>query len=756
MNRKSFISLCQKGAVCLILSAPAGLQAVSLDEVLQDVVATNPRILEKQKAYNAALAEQKDARSLYFPKVIFSGDVGYKYHREDKDWDEEEKEHLEEIDYDNETDDGFYDARLTISQLLYDWGRTSSLKSARKNYMLAALYSYLGEANQVAYETIAAYLHVLKYNELRELAMENVLTHENLLESVKLQVERGRKGRSDLERVNGRLASARSRLLLRRNDYKKAVYTLHKMLGRFVVADDMTMPEMGTDGLPQSLKEALDLQVKFNPLLREAYYNTAQKRSEHRNKRADIWGRLSLEGSAGVENEFDSEDDYRADASVSVHYQHTLFDAGRPHRVQAAVSQVHREQQKSYQIRRTLLRDIQLSWSAHKILADQIGILKKNLYFTGKSLESYKKEFVLGRRSLINILDIQNEYRHISEQLIDTVYSREIEKYRILLSEGILLSELGLLNPLAQTMIEKDSGYVPFSNDELPLEPDFDQDQVMDDIDVSMNSLAGEQVNELGISSKYDSSYIYRQAGPESGASEVVISAGDSLKKKPLQVNVDTRFDFDVFLPKSAGLSSDMTSRFMKELVHQARDYSTEFPLYLTVSTNEYDKEDDNYALAIKRAYTLKRILQQNRIGNGIFVFADTNAARGHNVLRLKFTDKTSDYKSQYLSHAVAGKVFAHGKARIKDSKKLAGVITAIRQHQGRAEIILYSNELPDKNQQLGLERAALMTDYLSEKGLGPDKVSVFYWGSFEEDPVLPESKRVNQFMQYVLRGEGL
>ncbi|PID44736.1 MAG: hypothetical protein CSB48_01065, partial [Proteobacteria bacterium] len=61
-------------AGCLTIAGVKGVQAVTLDDVLQDVVTTNPSVLEKQKAYNAALAEQKDARSGYLPKVIFTGD----------------------------------------------------------------------------------------------------------------------------------------------------------------------------------------------------------------------------------------------------------------------------------------------------------------------------------------------------------------------------------------------------------------------------------------------------------------------------------------------------------------------------------------------------------------------------------------------------------------------------------------------------------------------------------------------------------
>ncbi|PID42673.1 MAG: hypothetical protein CSB48_08840, partial [Proteobacteria bacterium] len=697
---------------------------------------------EKQKAYNAALAEQKDARSGYLPKVIFTGDIGYKHYRDSG------------TGYESEND-GFYDARVTVSQLLYDWDKTSSFVAARKNHMLAALYAYINEASQVSFDTIVAYLNVLKYQELRELAMQNVVTHENLLENIRMQVERGKKGRSELERINGRMASAQSRLLLSRNDYKKAVYTLHKLLGRFTPVNEMTMPQLDTGELPGSLREALDLQVRFNPQLREIFYSTARKRYEYQSKKSEHLGRLSLEGSANIENEFDDSDQYETDARIALRYRLPLFDSGLSHQVRAASSQVHRQQQEGYRLRRTLLHDIQLTWAAHKMLEEQIAVLKKNLYFTRRSLESYKEEFVLGRRSLINILDAQNEHQHVNEQLVDAIYSREMEKYRILLAEGVLLSKLGLLNPLAQRMINEDDNYVPFSNDDLPLNHDFDQDGVADDRDVSVNNLKDTRVNELGIDQGYDSSYIFATVVGNAKEAENVIGRKDSLAKKPMRLNTTTVFDFNAFLPGGAALTDTMSQKMMKQLVKQARSYSVQTPLYIRVSTNEYDDANENYNLSIQRAYTLKRILLHHKLDDkGVFVFADTNAPKGRNILRMKFTDKLAEYRNQYQTYSVTDQIFARRANRIANVQKLDEIIAGISQHPGKVDIILYSNEHSSKeaNRQLDLKRSFLLADYLAGKGIGADKVTVFSWGSFAEDPLEPVSRQGRQLLQYVLR----
>ncbi len=236
---------------------------------------------------------------------------------------------------------------------------------------------------------------------------------------------------------------------------------------------------------------------------------------------------------------------------------------------------------------------------------------------------------------------------------------------------------------------------------------------------------------------------------------ENIIGQTDSLDQKPIRQNLTTLFDFDAFMAKGTGLTNTMTKYMMKDMVKQSRAYSTKAPLYITVSTNEYDDADANYILALERAYTLKRILLQNRIEDkAVFVFADTNAPKGHNRLRLKFTDNMEDYQKQYVTHSLNTNIFVTGKTQIKDFHKLDAMVAELHKNQGKGEIILYSNELPnmESSRQLGLERAKVLREYLADKGVKTNKVLLFSWGGFQQDPILPESWKLDQFFQYVLR----
>ncbi len=718
------------------------LHAVTLNEVLQDIVTTNPDILARQKAYNAALSAQKNARSGFFPKVIFIGDTGWKDVRDSG------------TGYEFE-DDGFYRLNLSASQLLWDYGRTSAFLTAREKETMAAFYSYLGVSNTIAFQTINAYLEVLKCNELQEVAFKSVMVHKRLLAQVKMQIDRGKKGRSQLERANGRLAAAQSRLMLRQNDFKQSLYTLHKLLGRFVTPDEMQMPKFNMKNLPGSLNDAVFLQAANHPVLHEAAYNIEKERYDYQYEKRDVAGRLSLEASINVDDEFDSDNEHEVDGRIFLRYRNTLFDNGRKHKVQRIVSRVHEEQQKEYEARRSLINDIQMCWAAYKLREEQIPVLKKNLYYSRRSLESYKEEFIIGKRSLINILDAQNEYQYIEEQLIDALYSLETEKYRILYSEGLLLSRLNLITPKASAMMDKDAKRVALSRDTLPVSTDFDNDKVADNVDVSVNSLAGDEVSELGISSKYDAGYIYQKAKNSAKPVENMVKKGDSLKKLPIDIGVTTHFDYNVFVKGKVRVDNILLNKHMKDLILQAKTHSAETPFYIISSSNEEGSTGYNYNLALKRAYNLKKILQEHRIDkNGIFVFADTNAPEGGNTLRVKFVNKLADYDSQYRTQFVTDRIFGEKNARIINPKPLSLLAEQIKNNSGSSEIVVYCNAMKNlaKNQALCDKRVDSIRNWLTENGIEKDKVVLFSWGKFKQDPLTPKHRRTTQMISCVLR----
>ncbi len=70
--------------------------------------------------------------------------------------------------------------------------------------------------------------------------------------------------------------------------------------------------------------------------------------------------------------------------------------------------------------------------------------VNQHIKLTHETLLGYRKQFSLGRRSLLDLLNTENEYISAMRTLITNEADQLNAKYRILAGTGHLLDELGI------------------------------------------------------------------------------------------------------------------------------------------------------------------------------------------------------------------------------------------------------------------------------------------------------------------------
>ena len=75
-------------------------------------------------------------------------------------------------------------------------------------------------------------------------------------------------------------------------------------------------------------------------------------------------------------------------------------------------------------------------------LQDQVHHIKEYKQFAQKTLSLYKKEYYLGKRSLLDLLSVQNDLVGAKSQLINVEYNLLFSKYRILNAMGIMAQHI--------------------------------------------------------------------------------------------------------------------------------------------------------------------------------------------------------------------------------------------------------------------------------------------------------------------------
>ena len=90
-----------------------------------------------------------------------------------------------------------------------------------------------------------------------------------------------------------------------------------------------------------------------------------------------------------------------------------------------------------------------LSWSQYQSGPEQLGYLKQHIVSAAATLKAYQKQFSIGKRSLLDVLDSENERFEAGRSYANTEYDRLFAHYRIQAGMGRLLASLGVVPPEA-------------------------------------------------------------------------------------------------------------------------------------------------------------------------------------------------------------------------------------------------------------------------------------------------------------------
>lgn len=723
------------GFFLFLVAAP--LSALTLKETLAEVLSTHPAINEKLKNYNATVHLFNKSSKVFKPKLDLQAEVGF--------------ENISNSTTRYKTRDSDVNAlKLVGKQLVYDGNRSVFDIALRNAMSRSALFELFETANRVAFDTVESYLIVLKAFELVRLAEENVSVHQDILVSIKSRVEYGASGKAERERAQGRLASAQGTLIVRQNDYRRAVYNLQKFLGRMHDGLELEKPELNNDLIPSSLNIALEKMFAEHPTLIAADYNIEQKNQEFGRDQSEFKPYITLEAARNMRGNYNGIDGYDKESTLMVKLSYRLFDGGeRDDLLKSSKSLVHVAKQTKDKLSRSLVNDLQLSWTGYKVLESQLGAIRKNILFTSQALASYKEEFKLGYRILINILDAESELQSSRAVFESAKFDFLVAKFRILFSLGTIIQDLGLSIPFSDEFFET-KRLRPSGNDTLPPLNDLDGDGIIDDIDISPNSPDLAKVGSYGETEEKTAEFLSEPLRRVNNVGQSIINVSEDLAVNKLKADVPTRIDFVSFQDDSEALTEE-SKILLRELIDQLKKFSGDGLITLEVVTSEKESDSENYSLSLKRAYHLKKTLTKHNIDPHIIDVKGTAGDRAEgpdrkNYLIVSVITDPIMFTEAFEATDLAEVKFGKGKLDLSDAgknelKALAKRLMTLEKKQ--FDLIAYSNDFANaaENHTISLKRLDRLKEILVENGIPDSTLTCIAWGDYEMDSGLKLNK---------------
>mgnify|MGYP002475453933 FL=1 len=400
---------------------------ITLQDAVRKAIVSNPEVQARWHAFLASQHEQEVARGGYFPRLDINAGVG--------------QEKLNSPTQPT-TDLTRREAALTLNQMLYD-GFATRDEVARLSYAkLVRYYEVLDVSESTALEAARAYLDVLRYRELSVLAQENLAEHDQVFNQIQKRVQAGVGRRVDLEQAGGRLALAQSNMLTEASNLHDVSARYQRIVGE-LPPGDMLAPGLLKHGIPPGIEDALKLAYQGSPAFNAAIENVRAAQAEANGRQANFQPRVDLRASQNLAYDKDGIEGRQHDQIVELVLNFNLFKGGSD---RALVRQYTERLAQSKDLRDKACRDLRqtlvIAFKDIHNLSRQLGFLDQHQLAIEKAREAYRKQYDIGQRTLLDLLDTENEYFQSRRAYVNASFDHLIAHARTLASMGSLLSTL--------------------------------------------------------------------------------------------------------------------------------------------------------------------------------------------------------------------------------------------------------------------------------------------------------------------------
>jgi adhesin transport system outer membrane protein len=407
--------------------------AISLQDAVGAAMQSNPEILQAQMNTEAIQFEREQAQGQYMPRVDVEASAGVR--------------RLENATRRalNIANDWLYpvEADATADLTLIDFGRRRGELLRQAARVDGASLRVVERSQFIALQVARQYMNVLLQQRVAAASQDNVTFHQALVNDLAEGVKQGSISVADQQQAEERLQAALVRQDEATQDLTDAKIELRRLTGLQV--DAVTLPPALTANLPQNEDAAIGLARTTNPLVREAQADVDAAEAVVTSAKGDLYPTIGADLTGRIGNVIDGFKGQTNDVQGRIYLRWNVFDGGINHaKVQETVRQASQARFKLYEVVRQAESDVSNAWNAK---TSQDAITKKldrESQVSDDLLLSYRSQFNVGRRSLLDVLDAQNTRFNTQVRLETARFSEMFAEYQILASTDQLLGALNV------------------------------------------------------------------------------------------------------------------------------------------------------------------------------------------------------------------------------------------------------------------------------------------------------------------------
>lgn len=416
------------GVVLGIAAAPA--HAISLRELVQHALASNPGIGAARAERRATELELDQAKGRLFPTVELEADVR-----------QQRTDSAVEIGTDgNNVWLRGKQVAVTARQILFEgYDRLYDIyKNAAR--LDAAALRVLDTSQSTALEAVESVIDLRRHMEVVGLAVRNVRRHQEILNLVSTQFEGGKVPLSDVNQIRSRVSAADAVVAVMRRELLNTQAKFRRIVG----LEPRGIEPVGWPALvPGSESEAVTIASSNNPSIRAAVANVDAAQHARDQSASAFFPEISLEGLARDAHNINGNPGFDEELLGKLVLRWTVFDGLiRHNRYRELTERVNVARLQSDVRRREIVEATEKAWAALTTGGDRVNALASQVRAAEKVVDSFLEEYELARRTLLEVLDAESLLFNARVQLVGARSIKLFAAYQLLASTGRLLESL--------------------------------------------------------------------------------------------------------------------------------------------------------------------------------------------------------------------------------------------------------------------------------------------------------------------------
>ena len=417
----------------------AGLpNKVSVADAVSFGVSTNPEYLRNADNRRATDAELRQAKGLYLPSLDFQGDLGG------------EMTNNQSTRHDGRGDrtDTLFRAQggLTLTQMLFDGHESSRENTRQQARVLSASHRVKEAAELIGVSIVEAYLDVLRQRELLTIARQNVNDHLNIMDQIQDSANAGRSTEADNEQARARLASARANEASIRESLRVAEANFIQNVGD--PPQDLVMPLVPVDALEKNVEEEVKISLHQSPTIDIYEADVKVAHEEFEKSKSTFYPKVNLQLNGRSGNNMNGVRGGDSSASALAVVNWNLYRGGiDTANTREQISREAQAKEERSKAARQVENDVRTTWARMVSSGERAKEFATQASANTETVKAYKDQFDLSRRTLLDVLDAQNELFVSKSNSVNAEFVEMFAVYRLLGLKGELLPTLGVSYP---------------------------------------------------------------------------------------------------------------------------------------------------------------------------------------------------------------------------------------------------------------------------------------------------------------------